>query len=327
MSRNHQPRHRPPFNDRCRPATLRRMRLRWVSRFARHPSGLTGALLLLALAVPCFMSLNHTRHSMRRQQLAHASQPPSWAHPFGTDDLGRDLLARLLYGGAISLTLGVAAAAVAVAIGTGYGAVAGYLGGRVDAVLMRIVDVLFALPYMLLVMLLTVSLGAWLREATALGSEWSRFVVLALAIGGVSWLTVARVVRGEVLALRARAFIEAARATGAPTHRIIVRHILPNLAGTIAVFGTLAVPQAILQESFLSFLGVGIQAPQATWGSLVAEGVQALNPIRVDWWRIVFPGSALTLTLLGISLVGDAFRDLQGITDGEDLSLADDTRG
>jgi len=279
------------------------------SRFRRNRAALAAALLLALTAGLCFGTLGWSAAEMRHAELDAARRAPSAAHPLGTDELGRDLLARALYGGALSLGLGLLAAAIAVVIGTAYGALAGYVGGRCDEVMMRVVDVLYALPYMLLVMLLTVSLGAWLERWQLVGSEWSRFVVLALAIGGVSWLTMARVVRGQVLSLREQPFIEAARALGLPTRRILVRHILPNLAGPVIVFATLAVPQAILQESFLSFLGVGVQPPQATWGLLAADGVRLLNPVQFDWWLVVFPCAALALTLLALNFVGDGLRD------------------
>jgi ABC-type dipeptide/oligopeptide/nickel transport system permease subunit len=219
------------------------------------------------------------------------------------------MLARTLYGGAISLALGLMAAGIAVTVGVAYGAIAGYTGGRCDELMMRFVDVLYAMPYVLLVMLLTVSVGAALQHGAGLSGEWARFVVLALAIGSVSWLTTARVVRGQVLSLREQPFIEAARVLGLPTWRILLNHVLPNLWGPVVVFATLTVPQAILQESFLSFLGVGVQPPQATWGSLAADGVRALNPVRVDWWLVVFPCAALSLTLLSLNFVGDGLRD------------------
>jgi ABC-type dipeptide/oligopeptide/nickel transport system permease subunit len=219
------------------------------------------------------------------------------------------VLWRTLYGGAISLSLGLLAAGIAVLIGTLYGALAGYRGGRCDEIMMRVVDVLYALPTLLLVMLFTVSVGTWLERAHLLSREPARLLVLALAIGGVSWLTMARVVRGQVLSLREQPFIEAARALGLPTRRILLRHILPNLVAPITVFATLTVPQAILQESFLSFLGVGVQPPQATWGSLAADGVRLLNPVRFDWWLVVFPCAALSVTLLALNFVGDGLRD------------------
>ncbi|RMF72496.1 MAG: ABC transporter permease [Planctomycetota bacterium] len=280
-----------------------------LKRALRSRSLVAGAAILLLTSVACFSTLGWSSGAMRATHLEDARAAPSWESPFGTDELGRSLLARTLYGGAISLSLGALSAAIAVIIGTAYGSIAGYVGGRVDEVMMRFVDVLYALPYMLLVMLLAVSLGARLERVPWIGAEWARFIVLALAIGGVSWLTMARVIRGEVLALRERPFIEAARAMGVSTPMILRRHILPNLTGPITVFATLTLPQAILQESFLSFLGVGVQPPQATWGSLAADGVRALNPVRFDWWLLVIPCGFLSLTLLALNFVGDGLRD------------------
>jgi len=279
------------------------------ARFCHHRAALVSAVVLALMLALCLLSLAWSVPGMNAQHLQQTRHPPSAEHPLGTDDLGRSLLWRTLYGGAISLSLGLLAAAIAVGIGTAYGAVAGYVGGRCDELMMRIVDVLYALPSLLLMMLFTVSIGACLETWRILDSEWSRFVVLVLAIGGVSWLTMARVIRGQVLSLREQPFIEAARALGIPVWRILLRHTLPNLVGPIVVFGTLTVPQAILQESFLSFLGVGVQPPQATWGSLAADGVRALNPIRFDWWLVVFPCTALSITLLALNFVGDGLRD------------------
>ena len=283
-------------------------------------TAIASLVLLIAMLLACVFTLGWSAAAMRSADFDAARQPPSWSHPLGTDELGRDLLARTLYGGAISLSLGLLAAGIAVAIGTAYGLIAGYFGGRLDELMMRTVDVLYALPTLLLLMLLAVSLGArleqtplWFDSASGhwrpLGKEWARFVVLAIAIGGVSWLTMARVIRGQVLSLRERPFVEAARALGLPTRRILLRHILPNLAGPIIVFATLTVPQAILQESFLSFLGIGVQPPQATWGSLAADGVRVINPIRFDWWLVVFPCVALSITLLALNFLGDGLRD------------------
>jgi len=277
--------------------------------FRRHRAAQAALCLLIGMLLVCFGTLGWSAPRMRAQNLAAAHRPPAAEYWFGTDALGRDLLARTLYGGAISLSLGLLAAAISVVIGTLYGAVAGYRGGRVDGLMMRCVDVLYALPYLLLVMLLTLSLGAWLERWPRLGREWARFIVLAVAIGATSWLTIARVVRGQVLSIRERPYIEAARALGIPVWRIILRHIVPNTLGPIIVFATLTVPQAVLYESFLSFLGVGVQPPQATWGSLAADGVRMLNPIEFDWWLVVFPCAALSLTLLALNLVGDGLRD------------------
>ncbi len=278
-------------------------------RFRGNRAAGGSALVLLLMLVACGVTLFWSARGMRTQRLGAVRQPPSRTEPLGTDDLGRSLLWRTFYGGAISLSLGLLAAGIAVVIGTAYGAVAGYVGGRCDEVMMRIVDVLYALPSILLVMLFAVSIGAALEQTRVVNKEWARFVVLALAIGGVSWLTMARVIRGQVLSLREQPFIEAARALGLPTRRILGRHILPNLVGPITVFATLTVPQAILQESFLSFLGVGVQPPQATWGSLAADGVRLLNPVQFDWWLVVFPCAALAVTLLALNFVGDGLRD------------------
>ncbi len=288
---------------------MSRRRNRTWQRFRANRAAIGSMILLALMTLGCFASLTWSAAAMRRTNLDEVRRPPCAAHPLGTDDLGRDLLARTLYGGAISLSLGLLSALIAVVIGTAYGAVAGYMGGRIDELMMRAVDVLYALPYLLLVMLLTISLGAWLETWHIAGSEWSRYIVLALAIGGVSWLTMARVVRGQVLSLREQPFVEAARALGLSTPRILLRHIMPNLVGPIVVFATLTVPQAILQESFLSFLGVGVQPPQATWGSLAADGVRLLNPIQFDWWLVVFPCAALAITLLALNFVGDGLRD------------------
>jgi oligopeptide transport system permease protein len=293
----------------------RRVSRSW-ERFRRNRPALAALVLLLLICCACFCTLGWSAPGMRAQQLDASRQPPSHAHLLGTDELGRSLLWRTLYGGAISLSLGILAAGVSIVIGTAYGLIAGYVGGRWDELMMRAVDVLYTLPYMLLVMLFAVSIGAWLESRHVMGGEWSRFFVLALAIGGVSWLTMARVVRGQVLSLREQPFVEAARALGLPTSRILLRHLLPNLAGPILVFAALTVPQAILQESFLSFLGVGVQPPQATWGSLAADGVHLLNPVQFDWWLAVVPCVALSVTLLALNFVGDGIRDAIDVRSG-----------
>jgi ABC-type dipeptide/oligopeptide/nickel transport system permease subunit len=242
-------------------------------------------------------------------------QPPSLDHPFGTDTLGRDMLARTLVGGVVSLGVGLAAALISILIGTTWGIVAGYIGRGTDTVMMRIVDVLYGLPYILVVILLMVvvpdkplQLDFGGRTLT-IDSVWVRTCVLFLAIGGVSWLTMARIVRGQVLALRESEFVQAARALGSPGARIIVREMLPNLAGTILVCATLTVPLAILQESFLSFLGLGVQPPLASWGTLASDAIDNLNPICVYWWLLAMPCALLGATLLGLNFVGDGLRD------------------
>ncbi len=253
----------------------------------------------------------------------------------GTDDLGRDFLVRCLAGGGISLGIGLAAAFISVFIGTMYGMIAGYAGGRLDAFMMRIVDVLYGLPYILLVVLLAVGMNGLMsrlgamaetarRAAVESGSvyeipKWLELIeghpglinvlTLLVAIGGVSWLTMARVIRGQVLSLKQQPFIEAARAIGVPLHGQFLHHLLPNLIGPIVVYATLTVPQAILQESFLSFLGIGIQPPLPSWGNLASAGLSQLNPVESRWWLLLWPCVLLALTLLSLNFVGEGLRE------------------
>ena len=221
--------------------------------------------------------------------------PPGLAggHLFGTDGLGRDLLARTLYGGRISLLVGLVSTLVSLLIGVAWGATAGYLGGRVDNVMMRIVDVLYALPFMFFVILLMVLFGRHL-------------VLIFVAIGAINWLDMARIVRGQTLALRKREFIEAALTAGLPAGAIIRRHIVPNLLGVVAVYVTLTLPQVVLTESFLSFLGLGVQEPATSWGALVNDGAREMESSP---WSLVFPASMLALTLLCFNFLGDGLRD------------------
>ncbi|MBI1826845.1 MAG: ABC transporter permease [Planctomycetes bacterium] len=234
-----------------------------------------------------------------------AYQVSSW---LGHDDLGRSLLYRLLPAFLISFGIGGAAAIMATVIGTSWGAVAALIGGRVDQVMMRIVDVLYGLPYILMVILLKTALTRPLAGLLGGASRLADIIILFVAIGGVSWLTMARVVRGQVLSLKTRAFVEAARVAGGGTLYIIRRHLVPNLTGLIAVYATLVVPQAILQESFLSFLGIGVAQPTPTLGGLAADGVQAVNSFVGYWWLIVFPCGVLSVTILALQFLGDALR-------------------
>jgi oligopeptide transport system permease protein len=238
------------------------------------------------------------------QDLKLGATPPSVAHPFGTDDLGRDLLSRVAHGGRISLMVGLVATLVSLLIGVTWGAVSGYRGGNLDLFMMRVVDILDSLPYIFLVILLLVFFSRSL-------------VMLFVALGLVQWLTMARIVRGQVLSLRTQTFVEAARALGAGDRSIIFRHVLPNTLGPVIVYTTLTVPQVILQEAFLSFLGLGVQPPAASWGTLVSDGARV---IALFPWLVLFPGAALSLTLLCFNFLGDGLRDALDPQDRRDVA-------
>jgi ABC-type dipeptide/oligopeptide/nickel transport system permease subunit len=309
-----------------------------VRRFMRNRLAVAGLIVVTALVLASFLSMPWTLGAgptgvpryADQMELQHVREAPSAQFWLGTDALGRDLRARFLLGGALSLFIGISSAVIAVLIGTGVGLLAGYMGGRTDALLMRIVDLLYGLPYILLVILMRVALvgpmtdffmnslgplldrllprdSPWFNTGSA--GLWANLLVLLVGIGSVSWLTLARVVRGQVMSLRDQPFVEAARALGFPWHRIIRRHILPNLVGTIVVYGTLTVPAAILSESFLSFLGLGIQAPLPSWGNLASDGTEALNPVHIRWWLITWPCVGLSLALLCLNFLGDGIRD------------------
>lgn len=240
--------------------------------------------------------------------------PPGAQHWFGTDVHGRDVFSRTLYGAQISLLVGVVGAGVSLIIGVLWGSVAGYLGGRVDSFLMRTVDILYSLPSVIFVIVLITTLGEVLKQSHFIqqspsGAGVLRIVLLFVGLGAVSWLTMARIVRGQVLSLRSRAFVEASRSLGAGTPRILFSHIIPNILGIAITYVALTIPSIILYESFLSYLGLGVQAPMASWGTLISEGVSQINPIRIYWWLILFPGGVLVTTLLALNLVGDGLRD------------------
>ena len=222
----------------------------------------------------------------------------SWLHPMGTDNAGRDQLARVLQGGQISLFVGILSTVVSLLIGVSYGAIAGYAGGRVDNLMMRIVDVLYSLPYIILVIVLL----SLFRSQTPRG----QLTLLFIAIGSVSWLTMARIVRGQILSLKNQEFVLAARATGVSASRIIFRHLVPNTLGPVIVYATLTIPQIMLTEAFLSFLGFGVQSPLASWGTLAADGI---NNLAVFPWQLIFPGATMALTLFSLNFLGDGLRD------------------
>jgi ABC-type dipeptide/oligopeptide/nickel transport system permease subunit len=249
------------------------------------------------------------------EQLSDAQfQPPSAQHWFGTDEHGRDVLSRVLYGAQISLLVGFVGAAVSLVIGVLWGSIAGSAGGRVDSIMMRIVDVLYSLPSVIFVIVLITTVGEKLKQIPAVrnsptfGKEL-RLLILFVGLGAISWLTMARIVRGQVLSLRTRPFVDASRALGASPLRILARHIIPNVFSVVIVYLTLTVPSIVLYESFLSYLGLGVQPPMASWGSLISEGVDQINAIRIYWWMIVFPGGVLVSTLLALNFLGDGLRD------------------
>ena len=266
-------------------------------RLRRNRMAVGSAILLLAYVGACVLgpplfALALDLH-YDGQDLATGVAPPSLRHLCGTDLQGRDLLLRILCGGQVSLAVGLLAASVAASVGTGYGAVAGYVGGRVDAAMMRVVDVIYALPYMFLVILMTTLFGKSL-------------LLLFVALGLVGWLTTARLVRGQVLSLKEQEFVQAARALGSGHLSIIGRHLLPNTLGPLIVYFTMSIPAMILQEAFLSFLGLGVQAPRPSLGSLISDGAADMT---LFWWLLVFPASAMALLLFALHFLGDGLRD------------------
>lgn len=228
----------------------------------------------------------------------------------GTDKLGRDVLARLFWGGRISLAVGVIATLVSLVIGVSYGAISGYFGGRVDNLMMRIVDVLYSIPFIFVVIFL-ISILSVDQIKGVLEEQYgiNRIVVFFFVVGAIYWLTMARVVRGQVISLKNEQFVEAARTLGASRPRIIFLHLVPNLLSVVIVYLTLTIPQVMLFEAFLSFLGLGVEPPDVSWGLLANQGVQAITPVRIYWWLVVFPGLALGVTLLALNFLGDGLRD------------------
>jgi oligopeptide transport system permease protein len=262
-------------------------------RLTKNKLAVAGAILLLLLALASFLGPLFLTQSYATQDLQLGATPTSADHWLGTDTLGRDLLVRLLYGGRVSISVGLCATAVALTIGVLYGTTAGFLGGKIDAVMMRIVDIIFALPFTVFVILLMVFFGR-------------KFVLLFAAIGAVQWLTMARIVRGQVKSLRRMEFIEAAEALGLRKAQIIFRHMIPNALGPIIVYATLTIPSVMLLEAFLSFLGLGVQPPMSSWGVLINEGAANMEEAP---WLLIYPGLALALTLFSLNFLGDGLRD------------------
>jgi oligopeptide transport system permease protein len=268
-----------------------------MQRLARNRLAVAGGVLLVGMCLSCLLLPALLGLDAERTQPALRNLPPSARFWFGTDALGRDLLARVLVGGRTSLLVGLAGTAVSILVGVSYGAVSGFYGGKVDEAMMRFVDFMYGLPYMFLVILIML-----MFSETARGEMLPVF----LALGLVQWLTMARIVRGQVLTLRHQEFVLAAELLGASDFRILVRHLMPNVVGVIVVYATLMVPSVIILESFLSFLGLGVAL---SWGQLVSDGVAVVNPVRSYWWLLLWPSAFLGITLLSLNFIGDGLRD------------------
>ena len=262
-------------------------------RLTRNKMAVIAAIVLILLTLASFLGPVFLKQSYYAQDLQLGAVSPNARHWFGTDTLGRDLFVRVLYGGQVSLLVGLCATAVALTIGVLYGTVSGFLGGKVDALMMRVVDIIYALPFTVFVILLMVFFGR-------------KFVLLFVAIGAVQWLTMARIVRGQVMTLRRQEFIEAAEALGLSKLRIIFRHMIPNTLGPIIVYATLTVPSVMLLEAFLSFLGLGVQPPMSSWGVLIKEGADSMEEFP---WLLIYPGLILAITLFSLNFLGDGLRD------------------
>ncbi|MDG2045772.1 MAG: ABC transporter permease [Halioglobus sp.] len=273
----------------------------WL-RLRRNRLALVGLIILLLFIFIAAVTPWIAPYGYAQQDLELGAAPPSAAHWLGTDIFGRDLLTQIMFGGRISLAVGFVATAVALLIGITWGAIAGYMGGRVDAVMMRLVDIIYALPFMIFIILLMVVFGR-------------NMLLLFLAIGAVEWLTMARIMRSQVQSLRQQEFVEAAVSLGLPTATIIRRHLIPNALGPIIVYTTLTVPSVMLLEAFLSFLGLGVQPPETSWGLLISYGAESMEEYP---WLLLFPGLALTLTLFSLNFLGDGLRDALDVRGAKD---------
>ena len=264
-----------------------------LGRLYKNKPAAFSALVLCLMVLAALITPWIAPYDYEVQNLDLGATPPSAAHWLGTDIFGRDLLTQILYGGRISLAVGFVATAVALVIGVSWGAIAGYFGGRVDSIMMRFVDIVYALPFMIFIILLMVVFGR-------------NIVLLFVAIGAVEWLTMARIMRTQVQNLKQQEFVEAAVSLGLPPSSIIFKHILPNAIGPIIVYTTLTIPSVMLLEAFLSFLGLGIQPPQTSWGLLISYGSETMEEYP---WLLIFPGLALTITLFSLNFLGDGLRD------------------
>ncbi len=264
-------------------------------RLVKNKMAVAGGIIviffvLVAIFAPVIAPYSYEEMNFENPQINH---PPSWEHPFGTDSLGRDLFSRVIYGSRVSISIGFVTGIVALLIGVTYGAIAGFVGGKLDEWMMRFADILYSLPYMFFVILLMVIFGR-------------NFIMLFVGIASVSWMTIARITRGQIMSLKNNEFVEAAKSIGASRRRIIFRHLIPNAMGPIIVYLTLTIPSIMLEEAFLSFLGLGVQAPMTSWGLLAAEGKGVITTYP---WQIIFPGLALTLMLFSLNFLGEGLRD------------------
>jgi oligopeptide transport system permease protein len=264
-----------------------------LSRLMKNHLAVFGLSVVIFLMLIALFADVIAPFSYEEQDLALGASPPSSEHWLGTDTLGRDLFTRILYGSRVSLMVGFLATFVALTIGVMWGTVSGYFGGRTDMVMMRIVDILYALPFTIFIILLMVVFGR-------------NIYLLFFAIGAVEWLTMARIVRSQVMSIRNQEYIDAVISMGLPKWRIITRHILPNILGPVIVYTTLTIPGVILLESFLSFLGLGIQPPMSSWGSLISNGVETMEEYP---WLLIFPALTLSVTLFSLNFLGDGLRD------------------
>ena len=264
-----------------------------IRRLIQNRAAMIGGITILLLIVLAIFAPWIAPYSYSYQNLDIGASPPSAEHLLGTDVLGRDLLSRLLYGARISLLVGFVATGVALVIGVSWGIIAGYFGGRIDSVMMRIVDVLYGLPFIIFIILLMVIFGR---------NIWLLFA----AIGAVEWLTMARIVRAQVIGLKNQEFVQAAQVMGVSNFSMFRKHILPNILGPIAVYATLTIPQVMLLEAFLSFLGLGIQPPMSSWGTLIRYGVESMEE---HYWLLIYPGLTFTITLFALNFFGDGLRD------------------
>jgi oligopeptide transport system permease protein len=262
-------------------------------RLLRNKLALFGAIFIGLEILVVILTPWIAPYGFETQNLELTLAKPSLVHWFGTDSLGRDLFTRILYGGRISITVGLLASLVSVLVGVVYGAVSGFIGGKTDNLMMRFVDILYALPFIFLVIILMVYFGR-------------NILLLFIALGLTQWLTMARIVRGQVISLKQKEFVEAAKSVGVKTSRIILKHLIPNALGPVIVYLTLTVPSVILEEAFLSFLGLGVQAPMASWGTLISSGVEVME---IAPWVLFFPALMLSVTLFSLNFLGDGLRD------------------